>query len=191
LSSFALASIGVNVTAIDISEKLIVDLRRVQAELGGAYAAHLQLCVWDIFRLREIGKTYDAVCSDGTYEHFLDISDRRKILENVRAILKPGGLFIVAVPNLHNPFFRLVVDRRMPAMQYFRAADLARELCEGGMTVVETGFSFVNPGFAQWVKAPWMIAAIRAADAVFRFLPRPLKKIFAAHVYCVASLPLQ
>ncbi len=185
LSSFALAERNVLVTAVDISEKLIESLQRLQAELGGRYAANLSLVAWDIFRLAEMNKTFCAVFSDGTYEHFDNPEDRQRILWNVRAALKQHGFFMVAVPNLRNPFFNLVVDRKMPPMHAFTIDDLATELEQGGFEVLEKGFSFVNPGFEQWVQSRWMIGLVHSANSVFRFLPRPIKRLFAAHLYCV------
>lgn len=186
LTSFALAGCGVHATALDISEKLIKDLQRLKQELGSPYAENLMPVVGDIFRLPELNTMFDAVVSDGTYEHFLQRDDRRKILEGIRSVLKENGVVIIAVPNLRNPFFGSVVDERMPAMHPFTLKELASELQEGGFHINETGYSFVNPGFAQWVQSRWMIGTIRLCDVIFRFLPKPLKRIFAAHLYCVA-----
>ncbi len=188
VSSFALAGEGgVSVTALDIAEKLIADLRRLQKELGGSYATQLTLVTGDAFRLHEMGRTFDVVFSDGTYEHFLRDEDRRKFLEQVRAVLRNGGIFSVAVPNLHNPFFCSVVNPKMPAMYPFTLQLLAAELSSGGFRPLETGYSFVNPGFEQWVRSRWMVAGIRAVNALFCYLPRPIKGILAAHLYCVAQ----
>lgn len=189
MSSFALAGEGgVSVTALDIAEKLIADLRHLQKELGGSYATHLTLVAGDAFRLHEImERTFDVVFSDGTYEHFLRDEDRQKFLEQARAVLRNGGIFSVAVPNLHNPFFRSVVNPTMPAMFPFTLRRLATELHQGGFRLLETGYSFVNPGFEQWVRSHWMVAGILAMNALFRYLPRPVKGLLAAHLYCVAQ----
>ncbi|MCF7844867.1 MAG: class I SAM-dependent methyltransferase [Kiritimatiellales bacterium] len=186
-SSFVLASNGVSVTAIDISQKLIEDLKALQMQLGGRYVSNLKLMVGDIFRLKEVNDLFDVVFSDGTYEHFLEDNDRKEILKNVRDVLKDNGKFIVAVPNLKNPFFDSVVDQKMPSMFVFTPKILSAELEDGGFKVIKTGFTFVNPGFEQWVKKRWMILPIRFANVIFRFLPRPLKAILAAHLFCVAQ----
>lgn len=188
VSSFALAGEGeVSVTALDIAEKLIADLRHLQKELGDSYVTRLTLVTGDAFRLQDMGKTFDVVFSDGTYEHFLQDGDRRKFLEQVRAVLRNGGTFCIAVPNLHNPFFRSVVDQKMPAMVPFTLQQLTAELRQGGFWPLETGYSFVNPGFEQWVRSRWMVAGIRAISTLFRYLPRPVKGLLAAHLYCVAQ----
>lgn len=188
MSSFALAGEGgVAVTALDIAEKLIADLRRLQKELGGSYATRLTLVAGDAFRMREMERMFDVVFSDGTYEHFLRDEDRHKFLEQVRAVLRSGGMFCVAVPNLHNPFFRSVVDQKMPAMVPFTLRQLTAELRQGGFRPLETGYSFVNPGFEQWVRSHWMVAGIRIMNALFRYLPRPARGFLAAHLYCIAQ----
>lgn len=187
VSSFALAAFGARVTALDISEKLVDDLRKLKAELGGAYDANLRVVAGDIFRLRELDRPFDAVFSDGTYEHFLEREDRRSILENVRAVLKDGGKHILAVPNLNNPFFRPVVGGKMPAMKRFDLKELCAELEEAGFRVLETGHAFVNPGFEQWVRARWMIWPVRWANTVFNILPGSFQSTIAAHLYCVTQ----
>lgn len=186
VSSFALAEQGRSVTALDISEKLISNLQDLQRTLGEPFTKNLTLVVGDIFRLADLNKTFDVLFSDGTYEHFLQDDDRRKIVQQMKAILRLNGLLLVAVPNLKNPFFGSVVDQKMPAMHVFTLRSLVKELEEGGFHVIETGYSFVNPGFEQWAKSRWMISIIRLADAVFPFLPRFLKSMCAAHFYCVA-----
>lgn len=187
VSSFALAGEGISVTALDIAEKLIADLRRLQKELGDSYATRLTLVAGDAFRLHEMERTFDVVFSDGTYEHFLQDEDRQKFLEQVRAVLRNGGVFSVAVPNLHNPFFRSVVNPIMPAMVPFTLRRLAAELHQGGFRLLETGYSFVNPGFEQWVRSRWMVAGILVMNSLFRYMPRPAKRMLAAHLYCVAQ----
>ena len=187
LTSFALAERGIQSTALDISGKLITDLTNLQRELGEPFSVHLQCVVGDIFHLDRLAGLFDAVCSDGTYEHFLEAEDRREILRNFRNSLTEKGKVMIAVPNLHNPFFSSAVDQKMPAMQPFTLMSLQRELEQGGFRVMETGYSFVNPGFEQWVKSRAIILPVRIVNFFFRYLPRPLKKLVAAHLYVIAE----
>ena len=186
LASFALAERGVHVTAIDISEKLVSYLRSLQKELGGRYATNLRLEIADVFRLPALQQKFDAVFSDGVYEHFFAAEDRKSMLANIHDVLKEGGLLVMDVPNLHNPFFSFAVAPRMPAMQPFTIKSFTEELEQGGFKIVETGCSFVNPGFVQWTRSPWMVVGIRSVNLVFRFLPRPVRAILAVHLFCVA-----
>lgn len=182
-SSFALARRNVTVTALDVSSRLIDDLKRKKDELGWKHVLPVQ---GDIFELAQRGRLYDAIFSDGTYEHFRR-EERQAFLWNIRESLSPGGKFIVSVPNVGNPLFGSAVDMRMPWMQSFTPESLRAELEGGGFRVVETGYSFVNPGFEQWLKAKWMVVPVHVAGFIFRFLPKPLQRVFAVHLYCVAA----
>lgn len=185
-SSFALAKLNRHMTAMDISSALIHELQTLQIQLGAQYATHLTFIADDIFRLSEHNQTFDMVFSDGTYEHFLHSHDRRNFLANIHSVLPTGKLMLVAVPNLHNPFFRSVVDQKMPSMQAFTLQSLGAEIEQSGFSLVESGFSFVNPGFTQWVKSYWMTVPIHAMNVLFPFLPRIGKRLMAAHLYVVA-----
>lgn len=186
LASFALAAEHRHVTALDISPKLIAHLKTLQLALGRLYQTHLTLTIGGIFDFPMTDKTIDAVYSDGTYEHFLHDDERKKILQNMYAVLREKGTVIITVPNVHNPFFSLAVDHKMPPMYPFTLQSLSTELVEAGFHVVEHGFYFVNPGYAQWTKASWMIPCIAVANVVFPLLPRWVKAIFGVHFYCVA-----
>lgn len=187
--SFGLASRGNAVLAVDISEKLISDLQLLKTRLGAPYDKNLTFAVQDIFELNRTGWSFDAVISDGTYEHFIEKEEREDFLRNVRSVLRPHGLFIVGVPNLHNPLFSFVVNSKMPAMLSFTVESLAEELKQGDLRILECGYSFANVGFGQWTRFRWMIPAVMAANSIFPFLPKALKRIFSAHLYCVARLP--
>lgn len=187
--SFGLSSRGNTVLAVDISAKLIGDLQRLQTLLGGPYDRNLTFAVQDIFGLDRTGWSFDAVVSDGTYEHFIETGEREDFLRNIRGVLRPRGILIVGVPNLHNPLFSFVVNEEMPAMLPFTTDSLAEELKQGGFRILECGYSFSNAGFEQWTRFRWMIPVVMAANAIFPFLPGALKRIFSAHLYCVARLP--
>lgn len=187
--SFGLSSRGNPVLAVDISEKLIADLRNLQARLGNPYGGNLTFAVQDVFGLDRTGWSFDAVISDGTYEHFIERAERESFLRNILAVLRPRGLFIVGVPNMHNPLFSSVVNADMPAMLPFTTDSLTEELEQGGFRILECGYSFANAGFEQWTRFRWMVPGIMAANAIFPFLPKALKRIFSAHLYCVARLP--
>ncbi len=188
LSSFALAERNIRSTAVDISPELIADLKTLQVQLGGNFVSYLECVVGDIFKLSALGKTVHVVYSDGTYELFFDINDRKRILKNFRSILTQDGTLVLAVPNLHNPFFGMAVDQtKMPAMQPFTLEILRSELEAGGFTILEDGYSFVNPGFEQWIRFRLLIYPVKIVNVVFRFLPRSARGILAAHLYVVAK----
>ena len=185
--SFALAERGVSVVALDISEKLIEGLRKIQGEMNGSTRSHLRLVVGDIFRLSELGQTFEIVYNDGTYEHFLRPDERKEILRNTWECLSPKGKYVVAVPNLRNVFFQWMVAPKMPPMQPFTFETLTDELEAGGFRVIERGYHFVDAGFEQWLRFRWMAAPVWWANGMFSILPRLFQKRMAAHIYCVAE----
>ncbi len=186
-SSFALASKGISVTPVDISGILIANLITLKRELGQPYDQCLSPVEGDIFKLDQIVEKQDVIFSDGTYEHFTE-DERCIFLQKITESLSAGGKFIISVPNLHNPFFRVVVGNKMPLCYPFTMKSLSQELIVGGFQIEEKGYSFVNPGFEQWVKSTWMIIPIRMVNRIFRILPKWIKIIFCAHFYCVARL---
>ncbi len=185
--SFALAERGVSVVALDISEKLIEGLRKIQGEMSGSVRSHLHLVVGDIFRLSELRQTFDVVYNDGTYEHFLMPDERKEILRNIWDRLSSKGKYVVAVPNLRNLFFHWMVEPKMPSMQSFTFETLTDELEVGGFRVIERGYHFVDAGFEQWLRAKWMAAPVWWANGIFPALPLLFQKRMAAHIYCVAE----
>ncbi|MBM3231160.1 class I SAM-dependent methyltransferase [Candidatus Peregrinibacteria bacterium] len=183
-SSFVLAERGIHVTAIDIAEQLITGLRGLQSRLGGKIASHLHLIAGDILKAPTVTGC-DVVFSDGTYEHFHETETRKLFLQNMHLMLRENGIHAVSVPNLCNPMFRFVADFKMPTMHTFTLRSLAAELEAGGFTVLETGYSFVNPGFSQWLKSPWMRYPMQLFAAAFPYFPRFLQHVCAVHIWCV------
>ena len=68
VSSFALAREGIHVVALDISDKLIQDLQNIQNQWGEDANNSLELLVGDLFKLDELGRQFDCIFSDGTYQ---------------------------------------------------------------------------------------------------------------------------
>ncbi len=187
ISSFALAEDGALVMAMDLSPRLIENLRKVQAEWGAPYSEVMNFECADIRSLSKADKRFDVVFSDGLYEHFLDPAERSAMLNNCRTLLKSQGKLLIAVPNLKNPFFGGVVSSKMPDMACLSVEDLRSELRSAGFQILETGYSFVNPGFSQWLQGAWMKPFVKGADFLYEFIPMNLKRIVAAHIYCVAQ----
>ena len=185
-SSFALARRGIRTVALDISEKLVEDLNNIRRGLGAEYEKYLEVVQGDLFQLKRLGRKFNVIVNDDTYEYFTDENDRQRILVNIGQCLEAGGKYIVAVPNMNNPFFNAVVDQKMPAIHRFDIKSLKTELERSEFQVVETGYQFVNPGFEQWLKIKWAAALVRIANNFFSYFPPFFKRVLAAHLYCVA-----
>jgi ubiquinone/menaquinone biosynthesis C-methylase UbiE len=74
------------------------------------------------------------------------VRDRRGLLDKIRAVLKPGGLFISKTPCLSdmNPIIRLALPvmrmvGKAPYAAFFSAAELEAEIKAAGFDVIEVG----------------------------------------------------
>ena len=123
-NSFYFAYEGINVTALDISDKLIQDLIQVKNVLDNHAMSNLELVVGSIFELNKLDKKFNVVFNNGVYEHWLSREDRDRILQNISAVLTEHGKYIVAVPNLQNPLFHAALsDNEVPDMWEFTLSE--------------------------------------------------------------------
>lgn len=91
------------------------------------------------------GRTFDAVTFWAVLEH---LAEPKKFLEKAQAVLRPGGLCFVLVPNLRSlaarclgAKYRYVYEQHL---NYFSAPSLAR-LVEERFELVATRFTHFNP----------------------------------------------
>lgn len=81
-----------------------------------------------------IGK-FDVVCSFGVVEHF---EDTVEVLKAISRFLKPGGIMITTVPNLHGPtgFFQKLFNRPVFDIHVLMTKESLRQRLENsGMNV--------------------------------------------------------
>ncbi len=94
---------------------------------------------------RRPGAAFDAVTFWATLEH---LAEPKKFLTKAHAILKPGGLCFVLVPNLKSLAMRLLGARYRYVypqhLNYFTSETLAR-LAGANFAVVEIQFTHFNP----------------------------------------------
>lgn len=92
--SFLLASRGASVTLLDFSPT-VLDLARKRFERFGVSADYVQA---DLFDTAMLETQYDVSLSSGVIEHFRGC-DRLRSMHAHRAVLRPGGLAVISVPN--------------------------------------------------------------------------------------------
>lgn len=92
--SFLLASRGADVTLLD-SSPTVLDLARKRFERFGVSADYVQA---DLFDTATLETRYDVSLSSGVIEHFRSC-DRLRSVRAHRAVLRPGGLAVISVPN--------------------------------------------------------------------------------------------
>ena len=187
LNSFCLAYNGIDVTSLDISEKLIQALQQVRKLLSREVTSNLQFVVGDVFQLNKLDKKFSLVFNHGVYEHWICRKDRDRMLQSISSVLADKGKYVVAVPNLKNPLFHAALSsNEVPDMYKFTLSELEDELIQNGFKIVETGYLFVGPGFEQWLKRAWMAYPIRFIDKFYPKFPNVLRMLLGAHMYCVA-----
>jgi len=91
------------------------------------------------------GEGFDAVSLWAVLEH---LAEPKRFVEKAHAILKPGGLCFVLVPNLRSLAVRLLGAKYRYVyplhLNYFTAQTLAR-LCAAQFEIVGTRFTHFNP----------------------------------------------
>jgi SAM-dependent methyltransferase len=190
-TSFYLARDGYRVTALDISSKILGMLQRFahkEIDDGSIHNGNIRFLCTDILDLGIKSRKIDLIFNHGVYEHFLEQSDRRLVLSNMRSCLVPAGILIIAVPNLGNPFFAMSIRKSdIPEMVHFTVETLGQELVEEGFDLMESGGLFVGPGYQEWVRSPWLSKVIGMVGLVWQLLPKLIKRKFGAHLYVVGQ----
>lgn len=148
---------------------------------------------------------FDVVWSMGVIEHFGNTGEAAAAFAR---FLRPGGVMITVIPNLHGTVGALqrFVNRSVYQVHVpLSAEDLARAHAEAGLLVqystcfLSTGFGVVNPGFRsnpvrQWLARAAVGLLARVSMAIWRLeafgLGLPVGRLFSPYVVCVARRPL-
>ncbi len=96
-------------------------------------------------------RTYDVVAAFYVIEHF---ADQRAVFEKIRDLLKPGGLFLFALPSTNGPMFTCQPDEWMrthPVDHFadYSPASLLRTAEHYGMRLIKALPSSFHPNRAR------------------------------------------
>jgi len=179
------AQLGMAVLGIDLSAEMLA----VAARKANAHALQIpliQASLVDLSAIRD-GQFDHAVCLFSTLGMVVGSAHRRKVLEHICRVLKPGGRFVL---HVHNCWFHLGTragrrwllrdlmrqwrqadaagDYEMPshggiaglALHHFSRREILRELRHAGFAidVVEP----VSTRFDCRLRMPWLLPAVRA-----------------------------
>lgn len=103
--SVTLNKLGYDVLGVDLSSQSIAHASKMASE-------HLQFAVQDM-REPIPGKTFDAVFNLFTsFGYFDAIEDNQRVIQSVKQMLKPGGLFIIDFMNARQVVDTLIEDEQ-------------------------------------------------------------------------------
>lgn len=175
-----LGSLGYCMAGIDYSEAGCAALLR-SAPGSAVYHA-------DIFDPpRQLIKAADAVYSLGLVEHFTDTA---AVMGALARLVKPGGVLLTVVPNMHGTVGTLqrVLNRRAFEIH---VALTPQDLVQASQFEVlqadylgGAGYGVINPGDA------WLSRAIVGALARMSVLARdlPVSRAFSPHLFCLSRI---
>jgi SAM-dependent methyltransferase len=158
---------GATAFGVDISEPTVGQARSAFPD------GSLRGTVADVRSLPFRDRSFDAVYSMGTIEHF---HDPETALREMFRVLRPGGRAVVGVPNRWDPFLRPLLSAALQAVNLygygyersFSRRALRRMMEAAGFDVVaETAILFV-PGW------------LRMGDLALHSYARPLARLTAA-----------
>lgn len=96
-------------------------------------------------------RTYDVVAAFYVIEHF---PDQKSVFEKIRGLLKPGGIFLFALPSTNGPMFRYQKEEWMrthPADHFadYDPVSLARTAEHYGLRLIQAKPSSFHPSRAR------------------------------------------
>jgi len=118
--SLTLAKLGCRVTGVDTSIKML-EVARDKAERMGIHAEFIQM---DVTTLDYTDCTFDAVVSMAAFEFF---EDRRKAMDELFRVLKPGGPLLIGTINRESDWGELYQEAAAKQDSVFRHARFTTE----------------------------------------------------------------
>jgi SAM-dependent methyltransferase len=129
-------------TAIDINpDGLDVARRIAAAELAPRLLERLRFELEDATRLSYPDASFDVVASFSSIEHIPGPENRRTALREMARVLRPGGHFVITVPNRYSTFLLAHLRNRKTRSDYgysylYSALELKREVRNLGLQIL-------------------------------------------------------
>lgn len=133
---FYLASNHHQVTGIDISKRAIDACKQNAKKLGLVKETTFVQTTVENFRTR---KKFDIVICLEVIEH---LSNDKKALKKIHALLKKGGLLIMSTPSVNAPLYRIgfldKFDKRVGHLRRYSMTSITRKVTNAGFKIVES-----------------------------------------------------
>ncbi len=162
---------GIKTYALDVADKVVEIAHEKMEKLNLPH----RFVVADMRQIPFESNTFDLVYSMGTLEH---VADTTKVIEEIRRVLKTGGVAITGIPNKREPFLRAQVLALANAMRItpygeelsFSRRDINRLFSRDGLFEIIDEEGIFLPWFLRY---PDMIFYVRFRPAC-RLLYLPL-----------------
>lgn len=138
----ALSMKGHQVTAFDFSEEALHLAKEVRCRVEDSLGTHLDISyeVGTLARIPHKTGLFDLVFNNAAIQHFLTPEERQNAISEMVRVLKPGGKFVVFVPNRICPFRVLWELTGFPkGIEFipFTPAELEKRMKKAGLTNVQ------------------------------------------------------
>ncbi len=135
-----------HIHAIDISDEMVSRAQTKTTALGLSNVAVTQT---DLFDPDLPEGSFDAVMA---FNVLLYIGNFEEVMQRIKALLKPGGMFLSATDCLGGNFSKAAVQKfwrsrtgQMPYVGFFTQRGLSKKIAASGFTVLETENLFPSP----------------------------------------------
>jgi SAM-dependent methyltransferase len=176
--SVCFAMLGCNVTALDFSAAMLDNAAAlkhvVEAETG---PLNLALQQGDLENLELESDQFDLVINEGVVEHWLDDTERRKVLANMVRVTRSGGTMAIIIPNGHHPRMTYWINNS-PA--FLSAPPMVRynpELLLADLETIGLSNVMIDGIYAWHTLDQWPTGRFRhlAGSVLQRLMPLPRK----------------
>ncbi|MCA9407500.1 MAG: class I SAM-dependent methyltransferase [Candidatus Omnitrophica bacterium] len=126
---------GMNTVSLDYSDEALA----IAKEKTRGRTQIVKKNLLDPLLPKDFQTRFDVIFSDGLLEHF-PLAQQNQIIQNFKALLKPGGVIVTFVPNKWSPW-EVIRPFYMPGIEEepFILKDLVRLQSSNSLTIIQKG----------------------------------------------------
>lgn len=187
-----IAAAGRQVTLLDCSASSLASAR-VLTEMAEKNFGRLRVAFTkgQLERLAFADGHFDVVFNEGVLEHWLDRTERVRILKELSRVTKPGGLVSIRVVNnrnfVYDYLFRAALKSNIPPYHRYDLPELRDEMRAAGLEPENWDGERINDPHA-WVKNMWLLKLLMVADFGISLLPKRMRERWCPSVFCTARV---